>query len=135
MQHCAFIILPHAPFSGLQWDTSKLILWNDLNTEVFLWSALESCLIIKTYTHIQYICTHYIAMFRFLRKRKVWIWCMVYVICTCLYVHTRQVMRNVTISSTMGTLCYELWHTVPFIINILYILYRLFSLGNAWQRM
>ena len=48
---------------------------------------------------------------------------MVYVICTCLYVHTCNVIRNVTISSTMRILCYELRHTLLFIINILYILY------------
>lgn len=93
-------------------------------TELFLWSAPESCLVIKPDRHI---CTDYIARFRFLRE-KFEIWCMIYVICTCLYVHTHHVMRNVTISSTMGTLCYELTyctihnkyfiHTVPCVLSL-----------------
>lgn len=63
-----------------------------MNTELFLWSALDSCLVMKpdtqTYTsmYMYCICTDYIAMFRFLRERRVW--CKVHVICTCLHVHT-----------------------------------------------
>lgn len=90
----ATLCLHFAPlFPGLQREKQCLIskllslLWNDLNKQLFLWSALESCLVIKPYIHSIYICTNDIAMFRFLRKRKVWIQCTVYVICTCLYVH------------------------------------------------
>lgn len=52
---------------------------------------------------------------------KAWIVCMVSVICTCLFVHTSSRDENCNCSSTIGTLCYGLWYTVLFLINILYI--------------
>lgn len=62
--------------------------------------SYESLHMLYTYS----ICTNYIAMFRFLMKRKARV-CMYYAHAS---MFTRKVMRNVTVSSTMGTLCYEL---------------------------
>lgn len=55
------------------------------------------------------------------KEGKAWIVCMVSVICTCLFVHTSSRDENCNFSSTIGTLCYGLWYTVLFLINILYI--------------
>lgn len=108
---------------------SKLLLlvWNDLSKDLFLWSAVKSCLgklysqtQIRTYAQVTW--QRYDSLPREKLKFDV---CNMHI---CLYVH-KSCGEKCTISSTMGTLCYEMWHIVLFVINILYILH---SVSSPW---
>lgn len=129
MQHCAFMILPRSPFPSSIKYTNYFCSFEKIYTNLFLWSALESCLVSKLYTQRkQYIERYAQVVLQCLdsQERAEFEFCVWFMY----YAHASMFTScdEKCILSTMGTLCYELWNTVLFIINILYMPHAVRSL-------